>query len=367
MPFMGWRGKLCLMGLGLSTYLVISAVISVSNITTLNGSPSSPHGKGIEATIGIMSDSLISPARLSQPRNLAAIVGKGRMTPRRLRARMGPSIDWCQPLRLKTDPGPMVALASFPGSGNTWLRYLIQQASGILTGSVYKDYALLKNGFPAENIVNGSVVVIKTHEFGQQSLQAFDKAILLVRDPFSALQAEFNRRSGGHVGHASIEKYRRNNGKYWRTFVHSKGADWEKMNLAWMDGFPPQDRLIVFYDDLMNQTEIELRRALNFLNMSVSEAMMTCAMSKREGIYKRSKKVLNFDVFDSDMRQMLTDRQSRVFGNLGRSNLFQDEPLKDSGMSMPTKVPKNSSLNKSRNTSTLPTLMLSAVFKAKNS
>ena len=27
-------------------------------------------------------------------------------------------------------PGPYVALASFPGSGNTWLRYLLQQATG---------------------------------------------------------------------------------------------------------------------------------------------------------------------------------------------------------------------------------------------
>ena len=95
-------------------------------------------------------------------------------------------------------PGPVTALASFPGSGNTWLRYLLQQvddndnhdddadvpyvsvtqmlwrpqafsakdwmleysplkekdaeifspqATGISTGSVYKDFALLKNGF----------------------------------------------------------------------------------------------------------------------------------------------------------------------------------------------------------------------------
>ena len=57
----------------------------------------------------------------------------------------------------------------------------------MLTGSVYKDYALLKNGFPAENVVNGSVIAVKTHEFGPDALQAFDRAILLVRDPFSSL------------------------------------------------------------------------------------------------------------------------------------------------------------------------------------
>ena len=32
-----------------------------------------------------------------------------------------------------------VALASFPGSGNTWLRHMLEGASGIFTGSRYKD------------------------------------------------------------------------------------------------------------------------------------------------------------------------------------------------------------------------------------
>lgn len=54
-------------------------------------------------------------------------------------------------------PRNLIALASFPGSGNTWLRYLLQQATGIYTGSVYKDFGLLKSGFPAENIFNSSV------------------------------------------------------------------------------------------------------------------------------------------------------------------------------------------------------------------
>lgn len=58
--------------------------------------------------------------------------------------------------------GPTIpALASFPGSGNTWLRYMLQQATGILTGSVYKDYGLLKSGFPAESIANSSVLIVK--------------------------------------------------------------------------------------------------------------------------------------------------------------------------------------------------------------
>ena len=60
-------------------------------------------------------------------------------------------------------PGPLTALASSPGSGNTWARYLIQQYSGYMTGAIYNDPKLRKNGFPGENVYDGSVVAIKTH------------------------------------------------------------------------------------------------------------------------------------------------------------------------------------------------------------
>ena len=113
------------------------------------------------------------------------------------------AINWSKPLGLKAAPGPVTALASFPGSGNTWLRYLLQQVTGVSTGSVYKDAALLKNGFPAESVANGSVLAVKTHEWGAAGRQQFAEAILLVRDPFDSILAEFNRRSGGHIWYAS--------------------------------------------------------------------------------------------------------------------------------------------------------------------
>jgi len=107
----------------------------------------------------------------------------------------------------------LTALASFPGSGNTWLRYLLQQSTGILTGSIYKDYGLLKTGFPAENVCNSSVLLVKTHEWGSKAWAPFSKAILLVRDPEKAIIAEFNRQSGGHIGFASPDRYKRTKGK----------------------------------------------------------------------------------------------------------------------------------------------------------
>ena len=55
------------------------------------------------------------------------------------------------------------------------------QATGISTGSVYKDFALLRNGFPMESVSNGSVLVVKTHEWGGGGRKPFDAAMLLIR------------------------------------------------------------------------------------------------------------------------------------------------------------------------------------------
>lgn len=37
----------------------------------------------------------------------------------------------CVPVHYRDKPGSVVALASFPGSGNTWLRYLLQLSTGM--------------------------------------------------------------------------------------------------------------------------------------------------------------------------------------------------------------------------------------------
>ena len=43
------------------------------------------------------------------------------------------------------------------------LRHLIQQSTGIITGSLYKDDKLFYAGFPGEFVSDGSAIVIKSH------------------------------------------------------------------------------------------------------------------------------------------------------------------------------------------------------------
>ena len=47
------------------------------------------------------------------------------------------------------EPGtfPATSLSSYPGSGNTWVRYLIEEYTGYYTGSIYTDKNLAQGGF----------------------------------------------------------------------------------------------------------------------------------------------------------------------------------------------------------------------------
>lgn len=47
---------------------------------------------------------------------------------------------------LPTHAKQLVALASFPGAGNTWARHLIELATGFYTGSYYFDGSLYNKG-----------------------------------------------------------------------------------------------------------------------------------------------------------------------------------------------------------------------------
>ncbi|GAB0093944.1 WSCD [Sergentomyia squamirostris] len=211
----------------------------------------------------------------------------------------------------------VVALASFPGSGNTWLRYLLQQATGILTGSVYKDYGLMKSGFPAENVKNASVLVVKTHERGSKVWGHYDRAILLVRDPTRAILAEFNRQSGGHVGFASPDRYKRTKGRYWEQFVWKQLSAWEQMNVGWAKNFTAPLK-IVFYDDLVADVGFTLRDVLVFLNWPIDENLFSCAMARKEGIYQRKRRMMTFDPFTPEMKGKLEERRKEVYATLGR-------------------------------------------------
>jgi hypothetical protein len=134
-------------------------------------------------------------------------------------------------------------LWSFPGSGNTWSRLLIELATGVFTGSVFNDQGLVQ-GLPGELRCDATVSAIKLHwASGLENLytppqfpphetrshkcaplhairaravlqgssaEATFPLVILVRDPFAAFVAEFQRDAGkpfwapGTRGHDAV-------------------------------------------------------------------------------------------------------------------------------------------------------------------
>ena len=107
----------------------------------------------------------------------------------------------------------LVAMPSFPGSGSTWTRTALEQATGIYTGSVYCDWGLKSKGFAGEWIVSANVLTVKTHlpsrelfpkanQFGDPNkYKDITAVILLVRNPLESFISKWNflQTSGSHV------------------------------------------------------------------------------------------------------------------------------------------------------------------------
>ncbi|XP_060806731.1 WSCD family member AAEL009094 [Amyelois transitella] len=230
--------------------------------------------------------------------------------------RQTPQVQWCKELKWRSPPAPKVtALASFPGSGNTWLRYLLQQSTGIVTGSIYMDYGLKLHGFPAENTTDGSVLVVKTHGAPPLDTYKFDAAVLLIRNPRDAILADFNRLFKGHIGTAPKYAFKRrsNNNKRsdWATHVYQQLREWEVMHQKWLTQFPGPIHL-VFYEVLVRDTRTELNAILQFLNHTVSEDDMDCTILNKEGIYRRKNKHQDFDPYTADMYKGLEQVRQRI-------------------------------------------------------
>jgi hypothetical protein len=104
-----WRLRLFLCGVLVCLYVMISSFISVTRMDARTLAERRIHSADVMELSGRMLGGQFD-RRLIVRRNQE-------------RRRPGLQITWCKQLGLKAAPGPVTALASFPGSGNTWLRY----------------------------------------------------------------------------------------------------------------------------------------------------------------------------------------------------------------------------------------------------
>jgi len=101
--------------------------------------------------------------------------------------------------------GKTVALLSFPGSGNSWVRQLIETATGIYTGTYHDcdESYIVSGGMIGEGIFNDNVIAVKIHWAVGSALQWLQQhnIIYIVRNPFDAMLADYNRVQSSHKIH----------------------------------------------------------------------------------------------------------------------------------------------------------------------
>ncbi|XP_026986591.1 WSC domain-containing protein 1 [Orcinus orca] len=185
---------------------------------------------------------------------------------------------------LPTKSKVFVALSSFPGAGNTWARHLIEHATGFYTGSYYFDGTLYNKGFKGEkdHWRSRRTICVKTHESGRREIEMFDSAILLIRNPYRSLVAEFNRKCAGHLGYAADRNWK---SKEWPDFVNSYASWWSSHVLDWLKY--GKRLLVVHYEQLRRSLVPTLREMVAFLNVSVSEERLLCVENNKEGSFRR--------------------------------------------------------------------------------
>ena len=105
-----------------------------------------------------------------------------------------PTHQHCKKMSFKSS-GPVVVLGSFPGSGNSWVRQLLESTTGIYTGAVFCDKSYIESGMIGEGVTTENVIAIKAHAIPDRvKRQAnFDKAVYLIRSPFECILSENNR------------------------------------------------------------------------------------------------------------------------------------------------------------------------------
>ncbi|MFI5342917.1 MAG: sulfotransferase domain-containing protein [Chlamydiales bacterium] len=216
-----------------------------------------------------------------------------------------------------------VYLASFPRSGNHWVRYLIEEASLIATSSVRRDRhpQHLKKAFPwggfcADHGYTGNcrypqkedIVLIKTHFPAGRRASQFDgfpfvQTIRLIRHPVDSFYSEYVRRLGLQ-GEQPLEKIP-------HQLVIELIDIWKRFQNYWDN---QKDVVTIRYEDILDNPSENLKTILLMINYKVEDADIERAVAKYppEGFVLKHKD--KFDPEDLELINLKLKIYMKKFG-----------------------------------------------------
>ncbi len=146
----------------------------------------------------------------------------------------------------------------------------------------------------------------------------YDRVVVLVRDPFDALLAEFNRQhSQNQTGFASDEKFE----QHWNTYLAKTIEFWKGFHTFFKAEYKSHQVMFVSYEKLTKNLIEELKNVLAFLGYSLPKNVADCVKVNREGLFHRVKPVVDqMKYFNAEQKVVLTATRDDVYKKIGIKN-----------------------------------------------
>ena len=162
-------------------------------------------------------------------------------------------------------PREVGVLASYPRSGNSLMRTLYEHTTLRVTGSDMQG-GLAKHDLVGECAVDAKFVqFVKTHFPERQGNPQFkaSRVVLLVRNPFDAIESYFNLMMTGKHTDTITPEIRAKTVKYWEEYVLKEIKVWKLFHAWWLDQDVPL--LLIRYEDLVRWPDKVMGRVLSFV------------------------------------------------------------------------------------------------------
>lgn len=186
---------------------------------------------------------------------------------------------------------PRIFLISYPRSGNTWTRYLLEGATGFFTGSKYFDVQLYEMGYlgELEEPLNGTTLFIKSHLF---KFEKYDPskypAVLVIRNPSQSIESFVSRKAGGadHFYKGSEQDFE-NLDMVFTTQLKS----WEHIATIMLNNSINLHLLV--YENLKADPINEITKIMKFFAIPIDPERLACLAKYSEGFTNRGQPEFN--------------------------------------------------------------------------
>jgi len=208
----------------------------------------------------------------------------------------------------------LILLASFPRSGNTMIRSMLEMITETYTGSVYFDRKLQRKDFLEGVQEVGKVIFVKSHSLAKNYPDDFASVVHVVRNPFSAILSYFFfRNTQSHHKNLSVKGVKAREGIFIES-VKQYAHGWNSYNRRiWNKRLRPT--LTVKYEDILSNCEEAMKKVILFSFMDNPPesflARISCAcnrvVSKRKETYGKKGHDPLIEYFPEEVEDLVWD------------------------------------------------------------